>query len=197
MTQSAVLTWVFGLLLVFWSLGAYNRLTRLRSLIVSAFALMAEQLHQRDAVAARLAGQFAVHDLDAPAQEAEQAAREQARLAREAARLRLHDSAAVAALGSAQQVHTSSLRRLSSLVETQPTLYADELFHQLCDELSSAEGASGLARTQYNQCVQTYNQAIAQFPTLLLAKLFGFAPAASLDTPEVTPVRRTAPAPLQ
>jgi LemA protein len=197
MTQSAVLTWVFGLLLVFWALGAYNRLTRLRGEITSTYALMAEQLHQRDGVAARLAAQLAVHGVDAQAQEAEQAAREQARLAREAARLRLYDAPAVAALGSAQQVHASSLRRLTSLVETQPALYADELFHQLCDELGAAEGAGSLARTQYNRAVQAYNQAIGQFPAFLLAKLFGFALAASLDLPDSASVRRTAPAPLQ
>jgi LemA protein len=196
MTQSAVLTWVFGLLLLFWVLGAYNRLTRLRSAIASAYALMAEQLHQRDAVAARLATQLAVHGADAQAQEAEQAAREQARLAREAVRLRLHDSAAIAALDSAQQVHASSLRRLTHVVETQPALYADELFHQLCDQLGSAEGACTLARTQYNQAVLAHNVAITQFPAVLLAKLFSFSPATELNIPDSAIARRTVPAPL-
>ncbi len=198
MNLSSVVTLGVGLLLVFWTLGAYNRLTRLKNRIVSAFASMAEQLHQRDQVAARLVQRLATHaSLDAQAGEAESAAREQARLAREAARQRLYDGATVGALGAAQRVHAHSLRRLSSMVESQPALYADDTFHALCDELGAAEGAGNLARNQYNQCVDAYNQAVGQLPALLLAKLFGFEPAMPLDTPESALGRRTGPAPLQ
>lgn len=38
-----------------------------------------------------------------------------------------------------------------------------------------------IARTEFNRMVTNYNQAISQFPALLLAWLFGFRPAQPLQ----------------
>jgi LemA protein len=124
------------------------------------------------------------------------AAAAQARVAREAVRTQTHVEEAVHALAAAQRVVAVSVQRLMEAAETSATLYADQRFHQLCDELGAAEGAVSLARQNYNRAVLQYNQGVQQFPALLLAKLFGFARGAELPSTEPTLIRRTAPAPL-
>jgi LemA protein len=198
MASSSVVTVVLGLALLFWALGAYNRLTRLKNRVVSGFASMAQQLQAREAVVLRLGEVCALHaGVDARLQETLAAAAAQARVAREAVLARALDGEAVQALAAAQRVMAMSVQRLMAAAETSAALYADQSFHQLCDELGAAEGVLSLARQDYNRAVQQYNQGVRQFPALLLAKLFGFARGAELPSTEPTLVRRTAPVPMQ
>jgi LemA protein len=198
MATSSIVTIVLGLALLFWSLGAYNRLTRLKNRVVSGFASMAQQLQMREEVAIRLGGVCASHaGVDARLQETLVAAAVQARVAREAVLSQTHNEEAVHALAAAQRVMAMSVQRLMAVAETSATLYVDQNFHQLCDELAAAEGVVSLARQSYNRAVLQYNQGVQQFPALVLAKLFGFTLGAELPSTEPTLVRRTAPVPMQ
>jgi LemA protein len=47
MGSSQIIVWVVGAALLFWVVGAYNRLVRLRGDLVRAFAPVGEQFKQR------------------------------------------------------------------------------------------------------------------------------------------------------
>jgi len=67
-------------------------------------------------------------------------------------------------------------RQMLLLVEQYPELRSNETFNRLMDELAGSENRIAVARRDYIQAVQTYNVATSQFPTVIAARLFGFAP---------------------
>lgn len=69
-----------------------------------------------------------------------------------------------------------ALSRLLVIVENYPTLKANENFLQLQDELAGTENRIAVERRRYNEVVQAYNITIRRFPTLAIARLFGFGP---------------------
>ena len=56
-----------------------------------------------------------------------------------------------------------------------------ECMPQCCrKELDTADNTLGFARRQFNAATQLYNEALDQFPTWLIAGLFGFRGAGTL-----------------
>jgi len=53
---------------------------------------------------------------------------------------------------------------------------------ELSEELASTENRIGFARQAYNDHVLEFNDAAAQFPTLIVARLFGFLPQSMLES---------------
>lgn len=83
-----------------------------------------------------------------------------------------------------------ALGRLMVVVENYPDLKANQNFIALQDELAGTENRINVERQRYNESVQTYNVAIRQMPTALVARLAGFA----ARTPfEAAPGAETAP----
>jgi LemA protein len=78
---------------------------------------------------------------------------------------------AKAAAGS--EVETA-LGRLLVIMENYPTLRSVEVVTTLMDELAGTENRINVERQRYNNIVQDYNTAIKQFPTNLVASMFGF-----------------------
>jgi LemA protein len=68
---------------------------------------------------------------------------------------------------------TQALGRLMLLSEDYPQLAADKGFRQLQDELSQIERRIALGRRIYNENVRSMNTAVRQFPTVLVAPMFG------------------------
>jgi LemA protein len=183
-TQSLILIAVFALLL-FWAVGAYNRLVRLKNLIANAFGQIDVQLKRRYDLIPNLveaAKKYLLHERETL--EAVIAARNQARTASDAARSRPTHAPEVMALAVAEQALTGSLDKLFALNEAYPELKADETIRELSEELTSTENKVAFARQAYNDCVLDYNNAQAQFPALLIARMFGFASAAMLQATE-------------
>ena len=86
--------------------------------------------------------------------------------------------AAVAARGPAQQQRAeqqlaASLGQLFALVESYPQLRAVESFNTLQNDLSGIEEALQAARRYYNAVVRDLNTSLVQFPSNLVATLFG------------------------
>jgi LemA protein len=81
----------------------------------------------------------------------------------------------------AEQALGGSMGRLFALAENYPELKADATMQSLSEELTSTENRIGFARQAYNDEVLAYNDAAGQFPGVLVARLFGFAPAAMLQ----------------
>ena len=147
-------------------LASYNRLVAMRQQCNQAFADIEVQLRQRHDLVPNLVETvkgYASHErgtLDAVVQ----------------AR-----NAAIAAQGPAAKAQSESvlgeaLRQLFALAEAYPNLKASSNFQQLQTDLTGIENRLAAARRSFNGMVQGYNSVIQQFPTVLFAHSFGFAP---------------------
>lgn len=84
------------------------------------------------------------------------------------------------ALAAAEGVLGGSLGRLMVVAESYPELKADATMQSLSEEITSTENRLGFARQAYNDQALEFNDAAAQFPDLIVARLLGFAPAPML-----------------
>ena len=167
--------------LAFWMLGAYNRLVRLRQAIVTAFAQVDLYFRQRHDLLAELIAASAEKLADAPeAAAAVDAARRQARVAAEHAAQRSVNAGRLASLVLAEQVLRSALSRLITLVKTRPAMRADPRLRAVTKELSTVQSRLSAARDGFNTTVLDYNRSMRQFPTRLVAAIFGFHAAGEL-----------------
>jgi LemA protein len=168
-------------LLVFWAVGAYNRLVRLKNTIANAFGQIDVQLKRRYDLIPNLveaARKYLQHERDTL--EAVTLARNQAKSASDVVRSKPANAAAVVALATAEQALEGSLGRLFAVAEAYPALKADETIRELSEELTSTENKVAFSRQAYNDAVLDYNNAQGQFPALLIASAFSFAPSAML-----------------
>ena len=182
--QTIVLSTLLALL-VFWTVGAYNRLVRFKNIIANAFGQIDVQLKRRYDLIPNLveaAKKYLQHEH--ATLEAVIAARNQARSANDAVRSRPGKADAVIALAVAEQALDGSLGRLFAVAEAYPDLKADQTIRELSEELTSTENKVGFARQAYNDAVLDFNNAQGQFPTLLIARIFGFVPSAMLRATE-------------
>jgi LemA protein len=185
MSTKIILSIVVLALLVFWAVGAYNRLVRLKNLIANAFGQIDVQLKRRYDLIPNLveaAKKYLQHEQSTL--EAVIAARNQARSASEAVRSRPANAQAVVALAAAETALDGSLGRLFAVAEAYPELKADATIRELSEELTSTENKIAFARQAYNDNVLDYNNAQGQFPAVLIARLFAFAPSAMLQATE-------------
>lgn len=185
MSVSMIVLLTLLAMLVFWAVGAYNRLVRLRNTIANAFGQIDVQLKRRYDLIPNLvevAKKYLQHE--SSTLEAVIAARNQARSAVDAVRSRPAGAEGIVALAVAEQALSGSLGRLFAVAEAYPDLKADQTIRELSEELTSTENKVGFARQAYNDAVLDFNNAQGQFPALLIARLFGFAPSAMLQATE-------------
>lgn len=79
----------------------------------------------------------------------------------------------------AQGAITQALGRLMVLTENYPQLKATDQFRDLSAQLEGTENRITVARTDYNNSVQTYNTKVRSFPNNLTAGMFGFSQKAA------------------
>ncbi|HET7792538.1 MAG TPA: LemA family protein [Rhizobacter sp.] len=183
MGTAQIVAWVAVAVLVFWGVGAYNRLVRLRNAIGNAFAQIDVQLKRRYDLIPNLvevARKYAAHERETL--EAVTAARNQAKAAADLARSRPAAAGAVTSLSMAEQVLGTALGKLMAVVEAYPELKADQSLRELSEELTSTENKVAFSRQLFNDATLDYNNAAQQFPTSLMANLFGFREAAMLQS---------------
>ena len=183
MTRSFVF-WLVVAALLFWSLGAYNRMVRLRARVLGMFA----QVDQRMEQALALLGQAAaVLDTSAMVEAKSdattpvlhnglQAAAIQFEVSLRIARKNALDASAVAALQTAYAtVHDIWGYRQDMFLDAVST--AEAVMHRAWEDNTQVvrDAADG-----FNTAVRAYNAAIGQFPASVLAYLFSFAKAAHL-----------------
>jgi LemA protein len=182
MTPANLISIAILAVLVFWAVGAYNRLIRLKNIIANAFGQIDVQLKRRYDLIPNLveaAKKYLSHERETL--EAVINARNQAKSASDAARSRPANALAVTTLAVAEQALSSSLGQLFALNEAYPELKADETIRELSEELTSTENKVTFARQAFNDAVLDYNNAQGQFPAVLIAKLFSFTPSAMLQ----------------
>ncbi len=178
-----IVCWIVLAVLVFWGVGAYNRLVRLRNVIGNSFAQIDVQLKRRYDLIPNLvevARKYAAHERETL--EAVTAARNQAKAAADVARSRPSAAGAVTSLAMAEQVLGGAMTKLMALVEAYPELKADQSLRELAEELTSTENKVAFSRQLFNDATLDYNNAAQQFPTSLMANLFGFREGAMLQS---------------
>jgi len=74
----------------------------------------------------------------------------------------------------AQAGLTSALQRLLVVAEAYPDLKATQGFRDLQAQLEGTENRIAVERMRFNEVAQAYNSARKQFPTNLVANMFGF-----------------------
>lgn len=181
--MSATQWWLLAAaaVLVFWMVGAYNRLVALRKRIAAAWQQLDAALQQRAAVLppllAALAGPMAAEQA---ALQALGQAHEGARQA--AATLGGKPISPSAALGWAQAEAELQARgtRVLALLEHEPAARNAPAVAALLLAWREADTARAFARKLFDAEAQAYNAALRQWPTRLLARLYRFEPAGLL-----------------
>jgi LemA protein len=159
-------------LLVFWLIGAYNKLIGLKNQVANAWKQIDVQLKRRHDLIPNLvntvkgAMQFERETLEAVV-----AARNQAIKVQQAPGAHVSETAA------AESQLTGALSRLLAVVEAYPDLKATGNVGQLQEELTSTENKIAFARQLYNDTATQYNTKQQQFPTNLVAGMAGASPA--------------------
>jgi LemA protein len=163
---------------LFWVVGAYNRLVAQRTAIGSAWARLDEALQQRAAAALPLAEALA-----------RPLAAEQGALQSWTAAHALAVQAAVAMTAqpasetnamawlSAESALAAASARVFALLDQQPDWSGDETVAPWVAAWREGQGRLPYARQAFNDAAQAHNEALAIFPTRLLAPIFGFRPA--------------------
>ena len=169
-------------LLVLWAISMYNGLVRARNLFKNAFAQIDVQLKRRYDLIPNLvetAKGYMKHERETL--EAVIAARNQAASAAKAAAAAPTDGSAMRALAGAEGALRGVLDRLMVVVEQYPDLKANQNMMQLQEEIATTENRIAFARQAYNDEVMAYNIKRETFPSSLVATLFNFAAAQSLE----------------
>lgn len=171
------------LLIVFWAVGAYNRLVGLRNQFKNAYAQIDVQLKRRYELIPNLvetAKGYMKHERETL--EAVIAARNTAVSANAKAAAAPGDVAAMQQMAAADGLLNSTLGRMFALSEAYPELKADQNMMQLAEELTSTENRIAFARQAYNDGVMEYNNSREQFPGSIIAGMFAFTPAQLLES---------------
>jgi LemA protein len=178
-TQIGVL--VAAAVLLFWMLGAYNRLVAQRTAIGEAFAQVQEGLRRRGqavvTLAAALRGPLAAEQ---GALDAWLAAHARVLAAADAMGARPVLAPPAQALVAAEGALAAAASRVLALLEQQPALRAGDGVSGTLAAWHDADARLAFARQCYNEAGQVYDDAVRQFPTRLLARTYGFDPAGRL-----------------
>ncbi|MCU0930027.1 MAG: LemA family protein [Burkholderiaceae bacterium] len=174
MTVAELAPALVAAVLVLWALGAHNRLVRLRNAIRAAWEQIDESLRRRhEALPALLAALREPLAAEHPTLDAVADALAQQRVATDALRA-TPVGAETAAFLRADGVLASSIARLLALLDQQPALRERDDVAAWLRELHDSDLRLAFARQAFNDAVDAYNAALAQFPTRLLRPLFGF-----------------------
>ena len=184
MTTSQAVAAIVAAVLLFWGVGAYNRLMSLRNAMRTAFGQLDAQVRRRHDLIPYLAeAARAAPGTDTEVLDAAVAARHQAHAALDLARAHPGAPGPMVSLAMAEQVLEDACRRLQQAIDRQPALRGEPAVQAVRDDLLGAEGRLGFARQMFNDTVTAYNTAAQEFPTRVLSSLFGFREAALLPAP--------------
>lgn len=175
--------WVLGVaaVLVFWMVGAYNRLVALRNRIADAFRQIDEGVQRRAAAASALVERIRpAMDSEQTALDAWLAAQATTRKAADALRQRPVVADLASALAAAEAPLAAAAARVMALLDQQPAVLADTTVAAHVATLRETEARLGFARQVFNEAAQAYNEGVRVFPTRVLARLVGFGTAGRL-----------------
>jgi len=181
---ASLATWLVPLLVIgalvalvlFFTVGQYNGLVKLRNRFRNSFAQIDVQLKRRHDLIPNLvetAKTYLAHEKDTL--EAVITARNAAESARQG--VSPQDAGGMGKLMEAEGGLSSVMGRLFALSEAYPDLRSNENMKQLSEELTSTENKVAFARQGYNDAVMHYNNKREAFPSSVIAGMFNFGPA--------------------
>ncbi len=94
---------------------------------------------------------------------------------------------------AAENVLGGALGRLLAVAENYPALQADQNFRQLMSELADIENKIAAARRFFNSATAEYNTTVQQFPSNIIAGMFGFREEPFFETDEAEKKAMSAP----
>lgn len=173
--SASLVFWIVTAVLLFWALGAYNRLVRLRAQVIGAFAPVDVHLGRALLLLAEAsgAGEGAAGDAAPAGRAGLQGAAMQFDASLRVARRQPLDANAVAALRTAY----ATVHAVWELLHGDPDAGAQAPNQRAWEDNANM---AHQAMAGFNQAVLAYNAAIAQFPAAVLAYLFSFGAAQCL-----------------
>jgi LemA protein len=176
--------WLVGgiaALLFFWALGAHNRVVALRSAIGAAWLQVDAALQQRAAAVAALLSGLRLHlPQEQDMLDAVLVAQSHVQSAADTMRPRPTHAAHAQSLLQADAALAQAMARLSARLDTHESLRNEEALAARLAVLHETTPRLAFARQLFNDAARAYNDAARQFPTRMLSRLFGFAPAGEL-----------------
>lgn len=168
-------------LLVFWTLGAYNRLVVLRNAVAEAWSQVAEALRRRQEAATQvLAALREPLAAEQGALEMLAQALAQGQAAADALGVSPLDHERATAWVAAEAGIGAAAARVTALIDMAAAGGALALPAPALATFRDSERRLPFVRQLYNDATAAYNEAIGQFPTSLLTRLFRFVPAGRL-----------------
>lgn len=170
--------------LVFYVIGLYNGLVRMRNQVKNAWSQIDVQLKRR-------------HDLIPNLMETVKGYMQHERDTLESvtkARVSAVSANTIADKSKAEDTLTGAMTRFFAVAESYPDLKANQNFLALQEELASTENKISFSRQAYNDSVLSYNNKIQVVPSNLIAGMFNFTAetffevtvAAERETPKVS-----------
>jgi LemA protein len=173
--------WIAALvaaLLLFWALGAYNRLVELRNAIAEAWTQAAEALERRtEALSALLQALRAPLGAEAGALEALATAQEQATRAAAQMNARPLQPPNAAAWLDAESRLNAAATRVFALADAAGLAAREPGVAEATARWRDCSARLAYARQWFNDTADAHDAALHAFPTSLLVRLFGFGPA--------------------
>lgn len=163
MMSTALLIFVAAVLA--WGVWTFNRLVKLRNQVNEAWAGIDVQLQRRYDLVPNLVATvkgYVAHE---------------SRALERVTRLRGNPDLETGQRAEEESGLSRSIGRLFALAEDYPDLKASEGFQQLHDSLVEIEEHLQFARRYYNGSVRDNNNLVEGFPSMLVARAFGFLQA--------------------
>ncbi len=164
-------------IVLFYSVGIYNGLVKLRESVKQAWSNIDVLLVQRHDELPKLVETCKRY------MQYEQETLERVMKARSSV-FQAAGRGDVPAVGAAESSLRAGLGQLFAVAENYPQLKADETFRHLQTRISQIEEAIADRRELYNSSVNLNNVRIHQFPDLVIARFFSFKEAALLEFSE-------------
>jgi LemA protein len=192
--STIILLYIIGgfALLVFWSIGAYNRLVSLSEGTESQWANVQSAYQRRaDLIPNLIATVKGYADFEQETLKGVIEARSKAT----SVQVNADDLTPerIAAFQKAQGELKGALSRLLVTVERYPDLKANQNFLALQSQLEGTENRINVERDRFNEQVRGFNSAVKRIPTSIIASIGGFesrgyfeAEAEAQEAPEVS-----------
>jgi LemA protein len=164
--------WIVYLLLaalLVWGIVTFNRLVRLRNQVNEAWAGIDVQLQRRYELVPNLVATVTGY------------MQHESSVLERVTRLREQPVMPMKRREEEETGLSRSIARLFALAEAYPDLKANQGFQQLHASLVEIEEHLQYARRYYNGSVRDNNNLVESFPSLLIARLFGFGQAAFFE----------------
>jgi LemA protein len=159
-------TFLFLLLAVLaWAVWTYNRLIRNRNRVDEAWAGIDVQLQRRYDLVPNLVSTVTGY------------VSHESRVLERVTRLRGEQDMMLPERAAQETGLSRSIGRLFALAEDYPELKASDSFRQLHENLVEIEEQLQYARRYYNGSVRDNNNLVEGFPSMLVARMFGFVSA--------------------